>query len=179
MNTKDARFLTKPQQESLRRRAVRAVLEEKLQQKEVARLFGVCEYSISKWVRAFKANGEKALAIKPQGRPATGGRLKHKYWLDFQRNIVTKKPKDFDIPSTIWDLKSIGALLSKNFSVILSKSGISDLLSKMGFSAQRPSYRAYQRNKKKVNIWLNETYPAIKKKPKQKMVKSSLAMKPK
>ncbi len=163
MKNNDARYLTKSQQESLRIRAVRAVIEEGRYQKEVARLFGVCEYSVSKWVRAFKEKGEASLKTKPQGRPATGGRLKNKYWLEFQRIIITQQPKDFEISSTIWDRKSIAALLFKKFEVSLSMSAISDLLKKMGFSAQRPAYRAYQRDEKKVRTWLNETYPAIKK----------------
>lgn len=163
MKNNDARYLTKPQQESLRIRSVRAVIEEGRYQKEVSRLFGVCEYSVSKWVRAFKEKGESSLKTKPQGRPATGGRLKNKHWIDFQRMLITKKPKDFEISSTIWDRKSIAALLYKKFKVTLSMTGISDLLKKMGFSAQRPSYRSYQRDKKKVDIWLSETYPAIKK----------------
>ena len=121
--------------------------------------------------------GKLALSNKPTGRPATGGRLQHKYWLDFQRILMTKSPRDFEIPSTIWDRKSIAFLLEKKFGVVLSKTSITELLAKMGFSAQRPSSIATQRNEKKIEAWLKEDYPSIKKKPKQKAVKSFLAMK--
>lgn len=160
----DARFLKKESRESLRRRVVHAVVNEKVKQSMAARIFGVCAYSVSKWVRAFKEYGEKALANKPTGRPATGGRLRHRYWLEFQRILMTQSPADFAIPSTIWDRKSIAFLLEKKFGVVLSKTSITELLAKMGFSAQRPSFIATQRNEKKVETWLREDYPAIKKK---------------
>lgn len=179
MKIQDARFLKKESRESLRRRVVHAVVDKQLKQSEAARIFGVCAYSVSKWMRAFREHGEEALANKPTGRPATGGRLAHKHWLDFQRILMTKSPGDFAIASTLWDRKSIAFLLEKKFGVVLSKTGITELLAKMGFSAQRPSFIATQRNEKKVETWLKEEYPAIKKKPKKKTVKSFLAMKQK
>ena len=43
-----------------------------------------------------------------------------------------------------------------------SRRGLRDLLKRLGFSSQKPIKQAYQRNPKKVEQWLNETYPKIK-----------------
>ena len=120
-----------------------------MRQSHVARIFGVCTYSVSKWVRKYKAEGEAGLATQTMGRPQTGGRLQHKYWLAFQRLIMTKTPDELGLPYAMWDRKAISALLKAKFDVSLSYSAISDLLKKMGFSPQRPTYAAIQRDDKK------------------------------
>jgi len=89
------------------------------------------------------------------GRPQTGGRLQHKYWLEFQRLIRTNTPDALGLSYTMWDRKAIRALLKAKFDVSLSLSAIGDLLKKMGFSPQRPTYAAIQRNGKKIQRWLN------------------------
>lgn len=172
MKTSDARFLSKDSRESLRKRVVNAVIEQGVKQCYAARLFGVCAYSVSKWVKKYKADGESGLATKTIGARPTGGRLRHEYWLEFQRLIMTKAPSDLDLPFTIWDRKAIRGLLATKFKVSLSLSAISVLLKKLGFSPQRPSYYALQRKEDKVQRWLNEDYPSIKKKLRKKVVKS-------
>ena len=124
MKTNDARFLSKESRESLRKRVVSAVLSQGIRQSHAARLFGVCAYSVSKWVRKYKVEGEAGLTTKAIGRPQTGGRLKHKYWLDFQRLLMTKTPSELNMPFTMWDRKAIKELLLTRFKISLSLSAI-------------------------------------------------------
>lgn len=179
MKTNDARSLSIESRESLRKRVVNAVITQKIKQSHAARIFGVCAYSVSKWVRKYRAEGEDGLAAQRMGRPQTGGRLQHKYWLEFQRLIMTNTPDALGLPYTMWDRKAIRALLKAKFDIALSLSAIGDLLKKMGFSPQRPTYAAIQRDDKKIQSWLNEEYPSIKKKPRQNVVKSISATKQK
>lgn len=179
MKTNDARFLSKDSRESLRKRVVNAVIEQGIKQRHAARLFGVCAFSVSKWVRKYKAEGEPGLATKAIGAPPTGGRLKHERWLEFQKLIMTKTPGELGLPFTMWDRKAIRELLSTRFNVSLCLTGISSLLKKMGFSPQRPMYSAIQRNDDKVQKWLNEDYPSIKKRHRKKAGKSISATKQK
>ena len=177
MKTNDARFLSKDSRESLRKRVVAAVIEQGIKQCEAARLFGVCAFSVSKWVRKYKTEGESGLATKAIGARPTGGRLRHEHWLDFQKLLMTKTPNDLNLPFTMWDRKAIRALLSTRFNVSLCLTAISSLLQKMGFSPQRPIYSAVQRNADKVQKWLHEEYPSIKKKRRKKAVRSISATK--
>lgn len=177
MKTKDARFLSKDSRESLRKRVVSAVLEQGIKQCHAARLFGVCAFSVSKWVGKYKTEGESGLATKTIGPRATGGRLRHEHWLEFQRLIMTKIPNELNLPFTMWDRKAIRGLLTTRFNVSLSLSGISALLKKIGLSPQRPTYSAIQRSEVKVKKWLEDDYPLIKKKPMKKAVRSISATK--
>lgn len=172
MKTNDARFLSKDSRESLRKRVVSAVIEQEIKQSHAARLFGVCAFSVSKWVRKYKVEGESGLTTKAIGPRATGGRLKHEHWLEFQRLLMTKTPDELGLPFTMWDRKAISGLLSTRFNVSLCLSAISVLLKKIGLSPQRPTYFAVQRNDDKVQKWLNEEYPSIKKKRRKKAEKS-------
>ena len=88
MKINDARFLSIESRELLRKRVVNAVITQKIKQSHAAHIFGVCAYSVSKWVRKYKVEGEAGLASQKMGRPQTGGRLRHKYWLEFQRLIM-------------------------------------------------------------------------------------------
>jgi transposase len=55
-------------QEGIRLEAIKMVLEGK-RQVEVAKKFGVTRQAVSKWLKAYRKEGEKALKAKRRGRP--------------------------------------------------------------------------------------------------------------
>jgi transposase len=64
----DARKLSPQALESIRKLAVQAVLSGK-KKLEVAALFGISRVTLWKWVKAYHANGDGGLKVKPHGRP--------------------------------------------------------------------------------------------------------------
>jgi Winged helix-turn helix len=56
----------------------------------------------------------------------------------------------------------VADLIEQKFGVRLSLPTVGRILKKLGMSAQRPLYRAYQQDPEKVRIWKQETYPAIR-----------------
>ena len=77
MNTKqDARKLDLIDKEDLRRRTVRAVIEQGLSKAKAARVFGVSRTSVHSWIDLYQQNSEDGLIPKRPGRPKCGGRLK-------------------------------------------------------------------------------------------------------
>ena len=68
MKKQDARGLSAKAQETLRIRAVKAVLAGRTQL-EVAKKFFISRQSVSKWLNDYRTHGFKALKTKPQGRP--------------------------------------------------------------------------------------------------------------
>ncbi len=74
MQKVNARSISPSAQEQLRQLVVKAVLDGK-KQKEVAQLLGVTPQNISKWVKAYRLQGQGALKSKQKGRPQ-GGKLK-------------------------------------------------------------------------------------------------------
>jgi len=71
MKKQDVRGLSAKAQETLRIRAVKAVLAGRTQL-EVAEMLFVSRQSVSKWLKDYKARGFNALKTQPQGRPIGG-----------------------------------------------------------------------------------------------------------
>ena len=53
-------------------------------------------------------------------------------------------------------------LIKKHLGVSLSRSSVCRLLGQLGLSAQKPLWRAYQQDPKKVQKWIEEEYPKIR-----------------
>ena len=69
MDATDARRISAEAQEDLRRRVVRAVIDEGMSKADAVRTFGVSKTAVFKWIKAYRAKGEQALASRPRGRP--------------------------------------------------------------------------------------------------------------
>jgi hypothetical protein len=52
-------------------------------------------------------------------------------------------------------------LLKRKFDITVSKSGVSRLLGHLGLSPQRPIYKSYKRDPKKMKEYLNRTFPGL------------------
>jgi transposase len=159
----DARKLSSDAQELLRRQAVEGVIEKKMTQKQAAEFFHVSSYAIHKWVKAYKAGGSEGLAAKPQGRPKTDGKL----LLPWQQAqivwmITDKCPDQHQLPFMLWTRNAVRQLIKHRFGIELSLATLSRYLKRWGFSPQKPIYRAFERDPKKVTRWLQTEYPVIK-----------------
>ncbi|MCP4247095.1 MAG: helix-turn-helix domain-containing protein, partial [bacterium] len=62
--------------EDLRRRTVRAGIQQGLSKAEAARGFGVSRTSVHSWMALYYENGEDGLTPKRAGSPKGGGQLK-------------------------------------------------------------------------------------------------------
>jgi transposase len=58
-------------------------------------------------------------------------------------------------------------LIRKQFGLKLSESSVGRLLHQMGFSCQKPLYRAYQQDSEAVEHWKKQVFPQIKKRAKK------------
>jgi Winged helix-turn helix len=62
----------------------------------------------------------------------------------------------------LWTLGLVGEVIDEQFGVRHSKATLSRLLRTLGFSVQRPLYRAWQQDPVVVERWLEEEYPKIR-----------------
>lgn len=69
MKKKDTRSLSCEMKEFIRLKAVTAIVEQGVSQKDVAQLFGVSANAVASWCKLFKQGGLTALKAKPVGRP--------------------------------------------------------------------------------------------------------------
>jgi len=167
MNTiTDTRRLSPTGQEDLRRRVVQAVVEQGLSKSVAARMFGVSRTSVHHWVDKFRSRGARGLTSKPRGRPR-GSRLKGHQAATIVRLISDRCPDQLKLPFALWTREAVGQLIRERYGVQLSISTVGRYLRRWGFTPQKPIRRAYERDPAKVKKWLDEEYPAIRRRAKR------------
>jgi len=149
--------------EILRKKAVNAVLKEGLTQKQAAKIFGFSRTSMTKYIRAYQALGEASFPYPSRGVKPLARRYLSKAQSQELMDILLKQTPDaFGLEWTLWNSKAIRAFIQKRFGISYSERGIRNLVSTLGFSSQKPIKQAYERDPKKAEVWLHETYPRIK-----------------
>ena len=83
-----------------------------------------------------------------------------------QAMILDTMPDQLKLPYGLWTRRAVKELIEREFKVKLAINTTGDYLRSWGYSPQKPKKKAYEQNSKKVQEWLNETYPEIKGKAK-------------
>jgi transposase len=145
----------------LQRRRLRAgrLLLRGVAQAEVARRVGVTRTTVSEWNEKLVDGGLEALKQRPRGRPAG---------LDAtQRRELVQHLKQGALAAgfatEMWTLPRVGQLIEQCFARRYSESQVWRILMSLGFSCQRPSGRALERNESGIQRWKRERWPALKK----------------
>jgi transposase len=158
MRVTDARKLKHNELTELRKRGVSAV-QDGQPAFLVAKILGIQRSTLFSWLARYRRGGWDALdAHKRGGRPPklTGKMLEWIY------NTVMKDPRQMEFPFALWTSVMVGELIWRQFHIRLSKASTCRLLNQLGFSPQRPLWRAFQQNKDLVAKWVKEEYPKIR-----------------
>ena len=150
--------------EQIRIRAVTQVQQGESPEKVIATL-GFSRACIYNWLARYRAGGWHALKSgKHTGRPKKldGTQIA---WL--YKTIRDKNPLQLKFSFALWTRSMVTRLIRKQFGLKLSETSVGRLLRQMGFSCQRPLYRAYQQDPKAVEHWKNTVFPQIKKRAKK------------
>lgn len=153
------RSLPSSAQETVRRRAVAAVLSGTTQTK-AAELFGVSRQAINTWMRAYRKGGQHALTAKKRGHV---GHITLKPWQAALtvRAITDKLPDQLKLPYALWTREAVALFIETKFGFRLSLMTIGRYLKQWGFTPQKPARQAIERNQAAVDLWIKEQYPAI------------------
>ena len=167
MPTKDARALSPDAQEALRKRAVQAYLAGGMTQGQVVAAFGVHRSALTKWLAAYRATGESALAARKKG-PAKGTRtlLTPTQATHIKKLIIDKCPDQLKLPFYLWTREAVQELILRKWGVVVALTTVGNYLRAWGFTVQKPVRRAYEQNTAAVQRWLQEEYPALVKRAK-------------
>jgi transposase len=137
---------------------------------EVVLSVGVARQTVYTWKRLLDEGGIDALRDVPErGRPAQ---------LDAQqlaavRAALLQSPTEHGFGTELWTLKRVGALIERLYGVRFGQTNVWRILGSLGFSPQKPEKRAIERNEDAVRSWKRSTWPALKKKPSEKVAKLS------
>ncbi|MFA5073721.1 MAG: helix-turn-helix domain-containing protein [Nitrospirota bacterium] len=133
MIKRDTRSLSYTEQQNIRRKAVKNVLNGG-KQSDVARMYGVTRCAVGIWIKTYREGGFRALKAKPRGRPR-GGTLSQE-----QEEHVIKVIKDY-LPDnffdgdgfSLWTKKAVAKYIQLKFGIGLSSWTIGRYLKKWGF----------------------------------------------
>jgi transposase len=160
--------------EKRRRKAIRLVTVENLNQSEAARRVKVVRQTVGRWVREYRENGEAALAKAE--RAGRKPRL-----TDEQREELVERlrlgPQRMGYETPLWTCPRVAHLIEQEFGIRYHPGHIWKLLVSLGWSCQRPAGRALQRDEERIREWKQKTWPSIKKKRSGKGVRSSSSTK--
>ncbi len=167
MKIHDGRKFTLEQKELVRLQAVSFVIKQGMTRVKASQILGVSEYSVRKWVKAYKKEGEEALKNKKHGRPqSTISKLKPHQCTAIIKIITDKTPDQLKFPFMLWTREAVGELIKQNYGINISIRTVGRYLKKWGFTPQRPVYSAFEKDPKAVTKFLQEEYPIIKKRAK-------------
>ena len=164
MEKLDGRKIGPKAMEQIRIRAVKRVQEGHSPEDVIATL-GFSRACIYNWLARYRAGGWDALKTgKQSGRPKklTAGQIAWIY-----KTVRDNNPLQLKFPFALWTRSIVSRLIRDRFALRLSESSVGRLLRQLGFTCQKPLYRAYQQNPDVVEQWKKVVFPEIKKRAKK------------
>lgn len=130
----------------------------------VARVFNIPVRTVFDWLARYRSGGWHALKEgSKSGRPRKLSAEDMQWIYDA---VTMGNPLNYQFDFCLWTLKVIRTLIEKERGIKLSKSSVSRLLHNLGLSPQRPLYKSYKQDPKKIEKYLNSTFPKVVKQAK-------------
>jgi len=163
----DARKIDKSTLQYLRDRAINLRKNGK-SNKETALILGVAAETTSRWYSKYKRDGKKALKVQKTGRPKNVGKtLSDEQERQIIRQLVDTNPQQLKFKFALWTREAVKHLIKHELDIDMPISTVGHYLKKWEFTSKKPIKRAYERKDEKIQKWLNEEYPKIKKQAKK------------
>jgi len=157
-----------------RRLQAAKLLWQGVSQAEVARQVDVHRQSVSRWDRQLQHGGLRAL--KKAGRAGRKPRLHPEDLRRIERGLK-RGPQALGYETSLWTSSRVAHLIERECDVKYHPSQAWRILRQLGWSCQRPTGRALERDEAKIQRWKRERWPELKKRPKTKAAPSSLSTK--
>ena len=157
---RDGRSLEHNTLAELRRMAVRRVVEDGAKPSDIAAEYGFCRNYLYPWLQKFRDQGWEALAERIAQGPAP--KLNEKQRQQGRRWILGKDPRQYGFDFGLWSRRIVQALIEQKLGVEMGLTAVGRLLAGLEITPQKPLRRAYERDPKMVQWWLQEAYPKLK-----------------
>ena len=161
--------------EALERRRMRAarLLEKGYSQSEVARIVDAHRQSVSQWAAELREKGRAGL--KKAGRAGRKPRLSSQQLKKIEQGLK-QGPEALGYGTSLWTSARVGHLIQQECGVEYHPGHVWRILRQLGWSCQRPTGRALERNEAKIQQWKQQRWPELKKRPNTKAARSSSSM---
>lgn len=164
MRKTDGRKINPTAMEEIRVRAVQRVQAGESPE-VVIKTLGFVRACIYNWLARYRTGGWHGLRTgQRSGRPKklSASQIKWVY-----KTVRDKDPQQFKFEFALWTRSMIADLIKRQFGTRLSSTSVGRLLRQLGFSCQKPLYRAYQRDPELVKQWKEQVFPQIQKRAKK------------
>src|SRR4051794_40663060 len=161
MRKNDGRKLDHHTLEAIRLRAVEQV-DAGAPAAEVGRglaALGLHPKTIYAWLAKERTAGRAALRAKPV--PGPRRKLSDAQLGELTALLTDTDPRDHGFVVALWTREIVRQLIEARFGVALTVASVGRTLHELGFSAQRPFYRAEQADPAAVARWKETEYPMI------------------
>lgn len=161
--------------DDLEKRRMKAVklLEAGVSQAETARRVGVHRQSVSRWATALATKGREGL--RKAGRAGRKPRLDDDA-VERLCDVLESGPEAAGFATNLWTCDRVAEVIEREFGIRYHSAHVWKLLGKIGWSCQRPTGRAIERDENAIRRWKRVEWPRIKKKPSGKGESSSSSM---
>jgi transposase len=134
-------------------------------QAKIAEALGVSEGAVSQWLKRGREGGQEALYRQPPPGPTPKLTADQRAALP---SLLAQGAPAFGFVGDLWTNPRIAALIEREFGVRYHPAHISRLLREIGWTSQKPTTRATQRDEEAITRWETERWPALKKEQKRK-----------
>ena len=148
--------------------------ESGLNQSEVARRIRVVRHTVVRWVAQYRERGEGALrkASRAGRKPLLSQRDRQHL-----EELLVRVPEALGYGTPLWTCRRVAHLIAQEFGVRYHEGHVWKVLVSLGWSPQRPTGKARERNEEQIRTWKKKIWPANKKKPAGKAARSSSSTK--
>ena len=144
-------------------RAVDLFEKGRLSKAEIGRSLGVSHQTVSDWHEAWRKGGREAL--RAAGRAGRLPKLDAEK-LELVETELVKGAKAHGYPNDLWTLQRVAEVIERATGVHYHPNHVWRILhDRLGWTCQRPARRAIERNEEKIDHWVKNTWPGIKKAP--------------
>jgi len=148
------------QLERRRKQAGRLFAAGKLIPAAIAQRLKVSRQSVSRWYAEWKSGGVRAL--NSAGRAGRKPRLEPRKLRKVEQALRQgARANGFD--TDLWTLPRVALVIERVTGVRYHPGHVWRILGAMDWTLQRPAKQARERDPKKVDLWLNERWPTVKK----------------
>jgi len=131
-------------------------------QAEVARQLQVSSMTVSRWFRSWEAEGDQGL--RGAGRAGRKPRLSTAQRSQIEKALL-QGPAAHGFATELWTLPRIREVIERLTGVRYHEGHVWRVMRTLGWSLQRPTTRARERDEEAIARWVRERWPEVKKTP--------------
>jgi transposase len=146
--------------ERRRKQAARLFAAGKLILASIARELKVSRQSVTRWYREWQSGG--AAALRGAGRAGRKPKLGPPQLRQVDK-ALRRGARAHGFGTDLWTLPRVATIVERLTGVRYHPGHVWKVLGAMDWSLQRPAKQARERDEKKVKLWLEQRWPAVKK----------------